>query len=150
MLVHDLTALLPNCIISQNLYVVFTIMYHGCSFQMLCRNPQILSAFLKRSLFRGIYKKHTKKLGNVRKPLKISFEISWQELLTKILEIEKPSLNIIRKLSVWKKGKLQAEKNIYSMKGKWLMLFIILKPQEISKTKTMSPLKLAKERQCLH
>lgn len=61
-----------------------------------------------------------------------------------MLEIEKPSFNIIRKLSVWIKGKLQSAKNIYNMTGKWLMLFIILKPQEISKTKTMSPLKLAK------
>ena len=67
---------------------------------MLCRNPQILTAFLEGSLFRRIYEKHTKKLGNERKPLKKLFEISWQELLTEILEIEKLSLNIIRKLSV--------------------------------------------------
>lgn len=61
---------------------------------------QILSTFLKGSVFKRMHKKHTNKLGNKRKTLKKIFAISWHELLTEMLEIEKPSWNIIRKLSV--------------------------------------------------
>lgn len=37
--------------------------------------------------------------------------------MIEVLEIEKLSLSIIRKLSVWMKGKLQTGKNIYNVTG---------------------------------